>query len=145
MSLLSFSPLHAAGFAAVSGSIGLAMLYSMVNPLTCALGALNLGLYTLAYTPLKRVSVSNTWLGSIVGAIPPMMGWAACTGHLEPGMSNSFIFLIHLKAKSNMPLMNECEIDVILSNIMLQQTSHIPILSRYKYKKLVCPLFCVLL
>ncbi len=26
----------------------------------------------------------NTWVGAIVGAIPPLMGWAAATGQVEP-------------------------------------------------------------
>lgn len=45
----------------------------------------NILLYTMAYTPLKRFSIVNTWVGSVVGAIPPVMGWAACTGSLSPG------------------------------------------------------------
>lgn len=31
---------------------------------------------------MKRISIVNTWAGSIVGAVPPLMGWAACTGTL---------------------------------------------------------------
>lgn len=79
------SPLHAVTFAVISGSLGLTILTLGVNPLTASLGAFNLGLYTLVYTPMKRYSILNTWVGSIVGAIPPMMGWTACTGMLEPG------------------------------------------------------------
>jgi len=41
---------------------------------------LNIVLYAGAYTPLKRVSVVNTWIGAIVGGIPPLMGWAAAAG-----------------------------------------------------------------
>ena len=37
------------------------------------------------YTPLKQISVVNTWVGAVVGAIPPLMGWAAAAGQLEPG------------------------------------------------------------
>jgi protoheme IX farnesyltransferase len=33
---------------------------------------------------MKRLSIVNTWIGSVVGAIPPLMGWAACTGSLTP-------------------------------------------------------------
>ena len=44
------------------------------------LGLLNLGLYTGVYTPMKRLSVANTWVGSVVGAIPPLIGWASATG-----------------------------------------------------------------
>ncbi|XP_076442170.1 protoheme IX farnesyltransferase, mitochondrial-like [Babylonia areolata] len=79
------SPLHAVTFAMASGTTGLLMLSVGVNGLTAMLGAFNLGLYTLAYTPLKRISIINTWVGSIVGAIPPMMGWAACSGSLGAG------------------------------------------------------------
>jgi len=57
----------------------------MVNPLTAALGTLNMLLYSVVYTPLKRVSILNTWAGAVVGAIPPVMGWTACTGGLEMG------------------------------------------------------------
>lgn len=73
-------------FATVSGIVGLSILYSQVNGLTAALGAANVVLYTLIYTPLKRISILNTWVGSVVGAIPPLMGWAGCTGDiLMPG------------------------------------------------------------
>lgn len=40
----------------------------------------------MAYTPLKRFTIINTWIGAIVGAIPPMMGWTAATASLDPGM-----------------------------------------------------------
>jgi protoheme IX farnesyltransferase len=33
---------------------------------------------------MKRVSILNTWVGSIVGAIPPLIGWAAASGSLTP-------------------------------------------------------------
>lgn len=52
-------------FAAVSGIAGLSMLYFVVNGVTAALGATNLVLYTLIYTPMKRISIANTWVGSV--------------------------------------------------------------------------------
>ncbi|XP_016945567.3 protoheme IX farnesyltransferase, mitochondrial [Drosophila suzukii] len=79
------TPLHAVTFAAVSATAGLSMLYFGANGLTAALGAGNLFLYTTIYTPMKRVSILNTWVGSIVGAIPPLMGWAGCAGTLDAG------------------------------------------------------------
>lgn len=80
------TPGHAMLFAAASGVSGLLLLYSQVNELTAVLGAANLVLYTLVYTPLKRISILNTWVGSVVGAIPPLMGWAACVGDvMSPG------------------------------------------------------------
>ncbi|XP_050526851.1 protoheme IX farnesyltransferase, mitochondrial isoform X2 [Daktulosphaira vitifoliae] len=59
------SPLHALMFATVSGSLGLVTLYYGVNPVAAALGAANLVLYTSIYTPMKRISIANTWIGSI--------------------------------------------------------------------------------
>ena len=34
---------------------------------------------------MKRLSIVNTWVGSVVGALPPLMGWAACTGGIDAG------------------------------------------------------------
>jgi hypothetical protein len=45
--------------------MGLATLYWGVNGLTAALGATNLVLYTLVYTPMKRISILNTWVGAV--------------------------------------------------------------------------------
>lgn len=79
------TPLHAATFASVSASVGTAVLYFGVNGIVAALGFLNLLLYTGVYTPMKRFSIVNTWAGAVVGAIPPLMGWAAATGSLGAG------------------------------------------------------------
>ncbi|KAF4800690.1 Protoheme IX farnesyltransferase [Turdus rufiventris] len=79
------SPLLAVCFAACCGIPGIALLALGVNPLTGALGAFNIFLYTCCYTPLKRMSIANTWVGAVVGAIPPVMGWTAATGSLDAG------------------------------------------------------------
>ncbi|CAH1404616.1 unnamed protein product [Nezara viridula] len=79
------TPLHAIGFATACASTGGLLLFFGANGLTAALGFANLILYTSIYTPLKRVSILNTWVGSIVGALPPLMGWSCATGALGPG------------------------------------------------------------
>jgi len=79
------SPLHAVGFAAVTGSVGLLLLASAVNNLTALLAVSNLVIYCALYTPMKRMSTANTSLGAVVGAIPPLIGWAAATGTLHAG------------------------------------------------------------
>lgn len=56
---------QAVAFAAISGIVGLSVLYCTVNGVTAALGASNLVLYTLIYTPMKRISIVNTWVGSV--------------------------------------------------------------------------------
>ncbi|GAB0099400.1 Protoheme IX farnesyltransferase, mitochondrial [Sergentomyia squamirostris] len=79
------TPLHAVAFATVAGATGFSILNYGVNELTAVLGLTNLILYTTIYTPMKRYSILNTWVGSIVGAIPPVMGWVACTGQVDTG------------------------------------------------------------
>ncbi|XP_051959556.1 protoheme IX farnesyltransferase, mitochondrial-like [Xyrauchen texanus] len=88
------SPLHAVSFALACGIPGVTLLTLGVNPLTGILGALNIFLYTCCYTPLKRLSITNTWVGAVVGAIPPVMGWTAATGSLDLGalLLGGFLF-----------------------------------------------------
>lgn len=82
------SPAHATAWASATGIGGLATLAICTNPLTTALGGSTLALYTLVYTPMKRTSPLNTWVGSVVGALPPVMGWTAAGGRyaLAAGM-----------------------------------------------------------
>ncbi|KAI0648870.1 protoheme IX farnesyltransferase [Trametes meyenii] len=86
----AISPLHATGFAVATGIAGPALLWTMVNPTTALLGAANIALYAGAYTYLKRKSTLNTWVGSVVGGLPPLMGWTACGGSLLPSSLHSF-------------------------------------------------------
>lgn len=81
----SVSPAQAFQFAATTGSIGCTILYFGVNPTVALLGFLNIGLYGWTYTSLKRRSILNTWVGAVVGAIPPLMGWAASSSLAHPG------------------------------------------------------------
>lgn len=72
-------------FASAAGLVGTGSLWFGVNPTVAVLGALNIGLYAGIYTPLKRISPLNTWVGALVGGIPPMMGWAAAAGQSATG------------------------------------------------------------
>jgi heme o synthase len=42
---------------------------------------------------LKRISTANTLVGAIPGALPPMIGWAAARGRLDPGAWSLFAIL----------------------------------------------------
>ncbi|XP_046909989.2 cytochrome c oxidase assembly factor 10 [Dermatophagoides farinae] len=79
----SLTPLHAATFATITGVAGLSILATYVNPLTALLGGINLCLYSFMYTPMKRVHIVNTWIGAIVGAIPPIMGFTAVNNFID--------------------------------------------------------------
>ena len=76
---------HALAFAATMGVGGVSLLLWQTNEITAGIGAANIALYTMAYTPLKQVHFLNTWVGAVVGALPPLMGWAAAAGQLDPG------------------------------------------------------------
>ncbi|KAI2467623.1 mitochondria protoheme IX farnesyltransferase [Annulohypoxylon bovei var. microspora] len=72
-------------FAIFAAFTGVGGLYFGVNPTVAFLGAANIALYAGIYTPMKRVSCLNTWVGAIVGGIPPLMGWAAAAGESATG------------------------------------------------------------
>eukprot|EP00249_Psilotum_nudum_P011364 c23128_g1_i1 orf=20-1630(+) len=76
---------HALSWALITGISGIFLLASKANLVAAGLGAGNLVLYTLVYTPLKRFHPINTWVGAIVGAIPPILGWAAAAGEVGLG------------------------------------------------------------
>lgn len=59
------TPLHSINFAIASAALGTCLLYFGVNGYAAALGAGNLFLYTSVYTPMKRCSILNTWIGSV--------------------------------------------------------------------------------
>ncbi len=73
--------------------IGLVALIWAVNLLTAFLVLLASFLYVLVYTPMKRLTWLNTTFGAIPGAIPPMCGWAAAHGRLDPGAWVLFLIL----------------------------------------------------
>lgn len=69
------TPKQAYMFAAWISILGGLWLYYGVNATVSILGVSNIVLYSWIYTSLKRFTVLNTWIGAIVGAIPPLMGW----------------------------------------------------------------------
>ncbi|TVU33926.1 hypothetical protein EJB05_15742, partial [Eragrostis curvula] len=77
------SPAHAAMWATSVGAAGTALLAWKANGLAAGLAASNLVLYAFVYTPLKQIHPVNTWVGAVVGAIPPLLGWAAASTELS--------------------------------------------------------------
>jgi len=63
---------------------GSGLLYSFINPLTCCLALITSLMYLFIYTPLKKITWLNTSVGAIPGSIPPIGGWVAATGSLDP-------------------------------------------------------------
>ena len=72
-------------FAIVLGVASMAILVVFVNPLTAALTFASLIGYAIVYTGwLKRATPQNIVVGGVAGAAPPVLGWAAVTGHVHP-------------------------------------------------------------
>lgn len=77
-------------------AIGSIILLTFTNLLALALGLLNLIWYNFIYTYLKRKTPFAIVPGSLVGAIPPAIGWVAAGGSLaDPQiLVISFFFFI---------------------------------------------------
>jgi len=71
----------------VLAAVSLPALFVGVNVTTGLLALLALVSYVAVYTPLKRIGPVALLVGSVPGAMPPLMGWSAVTGGLElPGL-----------------------------------------------------------
>lgn len=77
-------PLDAAIFAAGLTLIGLVQLALGTNYVAAGVALVTLVSYVAVYTPLKRRTPFATVIGAIPGALPPLIGWAAVRGTLEP-------------------------------------------------------------
>ena len=74
------------GFAATF--LGCLYLAYATNLLTGTLTLLTAIGYVAIYTPLKRITTINTFIGAFPGALPPLIGWTAARGLIEwPGVA----------------------------------------------------------
>lgn len=77
-------PSQALVFGTACGLAGLFILGRGTNLLASGLTAFTILSYLFAYTPLKRRTPHSTWVGAVSGAMPPLIGWAAARGTLDP-------------------------------------------------------------
>jgi len=69
------------------------LLASAVNVLTAVLALIGNLFYVIVYTRLlKRSTSQNIVIGGAAGAVPPLVGWAAATGHI--GLAAWLLFAI---------------------------------------------------
>jgi len=62
------------------GSLYLAYTTNLITGTLTLLTAIG---YVGVYTPLKRITTLNTFIGAFPGALPPLIGWTAVRGHIE--------------------------------------------------------------
>ncbi|WP_255484242.1 heme o synthase [Granulicella sp. 5B5] len=78
---ISFAHGLVLGFLLVCG--GSIYLAWAVTALTGLLTLLTAVAYVAIYTPLKRITTLNTFIGAFPGALPPLIGWTAARGLIE--------------------------------------------------------------
>jgi protoheme IX farnesyltransferase len=79
------APRVALRFGLIQSFAAVPLLSFGVNPLTGLLGVIALLSYVMLYTPLKQRTTVATLIGSVPGAMPPLLGWTAATGALDAG------------------------------------------------------------
>lgn len=90
------SPLHGMLFALTLISIGSAILFYYSGFLALQLGILTLIWYNAFYTPLKKKSAFAVVPGSLIGALPPMVGYAAAGGSILDSEIIAFAFFMFM-------------------------------------------------
>ena len=81
-------------FALILCVISMSLLVVWVNPLTAVLTFFSLIGYAIIYTLwLKRATPQNIVIGGAAGAAPPLLGWTAVTGSIEPGALILFLII----------------------------------------------------
>jgi protoheme IX farnesyltransferase len=77
-------PIDALIFGIVLGALSFVILTTFANLLAASLAISALVFYVLVYTRwLKRTTPNNIVIGGAAGAVPPLVGYAAVTGHLD--------------------------------------------------------------
>jgi heme o synthase len=77
-------PWHALAIGVVLNVLAFAVLWAGANLLAAGLALAGTLIYVFVYTVwLKRSTPQNIVIGGAAGAIPPLVGWAAATGHLD--------------------------------------------------------------
>lgn len=81
----TITSLQACLFAAFLGVLGSFILLYFTNKTTFLTAALGFFIYVLAYSLMKPQTVYATAVGSVAGATPPVIGYAAVTGEIDGG------------------------------------------------------------
>ena len=81
-------------FALLIGALAMWILVQFVNTLTAVLTFASLIGYAVVYTLyLKRATPQNIVIGGAAGAAPPVLGWTAVTGSVDPNALLLFLII----------------------------------------------------
>ena len=88
------SSLNCLLFALATGALAMVILVTFVNSLTAMLTFASLIGYAVIYTLyLKRATPQNIVIGGAAGAAPPVLGWTAVTGTVDPNALLLFLII----------------------------------------------------
>jgi heme o synthase len=87
-------PTHALIFGGVLLLVGLGTLWVYANWIATVFALLGFIIYVFWYTPAKRTTLYATHIGSLAGAMPPVVGYTAASGILDWGVLAIFLILV---------------------------------------------------
>lgn len=81
-------------YAIALGLAGIVLLVTLTNPLTAAIALFGHVAYVVLYGIAKRTTVHGTIVGSIAGAVPPVVGYVAVTNQIDLPAALLFLVLV---------------------------------------------------
>lgn len=90
----AISPLHAILYATLLGVLGGIVLAIFTNMLTVFVAAVGFFVYVVLYSYWKCHTIYGTAIGSVAGAIPPVVGYCAVSNHFDAGALILFTMLV---------------------------------------------------
>jgi protoheme IX farnesyltransferase len=87
-------PRNALIFATILGLLGFFVLFQFTNLLTTFIAFVGYFFYVVLYSIWKRKSIHGTVVGSVSGAVPPVVGYCAVTNHFDAAALLLFLILV---------------------------------------------------
>ncbi len=112
-------PWEALLFGGTLSVAGVVILALAINVLTAFLAALALVLYVWVYTPLKTRTTLFLLVGTIPGAMPPLLGWTAVTNQIDWVGGCLFAILVFWQLPHFLALSVMCQKDYALAGVQL--------------------------
>lgn len=85
---------HALFFATVLGIAGMSLLLLSTNVVTVFVAGAGFFIYVVLYSFWKCRTIYGTAIGSLAGAVPPVVGYCAVSNHLDAGALILFAMLV---------------------------------------------------
>ncbi len=81
-------------FASIIGLCGFLILFLFTNPLTVSVAGVGFFVYVIIYSLWKSHTIYGTAIGSVAGAVPPVVGYCAVSNQIDAGALILFAMMI---------------------------------------------------